>query len=147
MILFRRYQDPVLLDVPRHDVEADVGELIGGDDLGWPLDDMRRAISDDAGRADVESDGSSRTSVAATRLAGRLAFSRPDARVLGWSGLGIDNAMVHATFLAEAVVAYLSGTATEPDALQAYHRRRDADALAGYRRTVAMSRDLRQLAA
>jgi 2-polyprenyl-6-methoxyphenol hydroxylase-like FAD-dependent oxidoreductase len=62
-----------------------------------------------------------------------------------WSGLGIDQAMVHATFLAEALAAWFAGARRERDALATYHRRRDADALAGYRRTVSLSRDLGQL--
>jgi flavin-dependent dehydrogenase len=64
-----------------------------------------------------------------------------------WSGLGIDNAMVQAAFMAEALVDWLGGATTEGEALESFHRRRDADALAGYRRTVVLSRDLRQLAA
>ena len=61
-----------------------------------------------------------------------------------WTGLGIDNAMVHATFLAEALAGWFAGQAGEDEALAQYHRRRDDDALAGYRMTVAMSRDLSQ---
>jgi flavin-dependent dehydrogenase len=108
-------------------------------------------------------------------LAERLAASQPISRVVGcattrnyvrvpigpgwallgdaglhqdpWSGLGIDNAMVQAAFMAEALVDWLGGATTESEALDSFHRRRDADALAGYRRTVALSRDLRQLAA
>jgi 2-polyprenyl-6-methoxyphenol hydroxylase-like FAD-dependent oxidoreductase len=59
-----------------------------------------------------------------------------------WSGLGIDQALLQATFLAEALGAWFGGAELEQDALAAYHRRRDADALAGYQRTVSLSRNL-----
>ncbi|MFI5269707.1 MAG: NAD(P)/FAD-dependent oxidoreductase [Chloroflexota bacterium] len=61
-----------------------------------------------------------------------------------WSGHGMDNACVHAAFLAEALRDWLSGAATEQDALGRYHQRRDADSLETYHRTVIMSRDMRQ---
>jgi len=59
-----------------------------------------------------------------------------------WSGLGIDQAMVQATLLAEALDAWLGGAADEATALASYHERRDADAVPGYERTVSLSRDL-----
>lgn len=61
-----------------------------------------------------------------------------------WSGHGMDNAGIHAAFLAEALQDWLSGAASEQDALGRYHQRRDEDALAGYSMTVIKSRDLRQ---
>ena len=60
------------------------------------------------------------------------------------TGQGIDNASVHATFLAEALQEWLSGAVSERDALGRYHQRRDEDGLASYNRTVLLSRDLRQ---
>lgn len=64
-----------------------------------------------------------------------------------WSGHGIDSATVHAAFLAEALIDWRAGRASETEALAAYHRRRNEQALEIYRRTVTMARDLRQLAA
>jgi len=64
-----------------------------------------------------------------------------------WSGHGIDKAMVHATFLGEAVIDWLSGVMSERDALARYHQRRNEDGIESYRRTVSLSRDLRQLLA
>ena len=61
-----------------------------------------------------------------------------------WSGHGMDNASVHAAFLAEALQDWLSGAATERDALDRYHQRRDDDGLDTYHRTVVISRDMRQ---
>jgi flavin-dependent dehydrogenase len=62
-----------------------------------------------------------------------------------WSGLGIDMAGVHATFLAEAIVEWLDGAADERSALAAYHERRNAHGLAEYHDTVRLAPDLRQL--
>jgi 2-polyprenyl-6-methoxyphenol hydroxylase-like FAD-dependent oxidoreductase len=62
-----------------------------------------------------------------------------------WSGIGIDNAMVHATFLADALARTGLSPATERHALEEYQRQRDADALNAYQRTVVLSRDLRNL--
>jgi len=64
-----------------------------------------------------------------------------------WSGHGIDKAMVHATFLADALLSWFTGAVDEQEALTTFHRRRDADGLETYRRTTALSRDLRQLLA
>lgn len=64
-----------------------------------------------------------------------------------FSGLGIDNATVHATFLAEALLDWFAGNASEAEALARYHQRRDDDGLERYRWTVQTSRDLRQMAA
>ena len=64
-----------------------------------------------------------------------------------WSGLGMDSAGVHATFLADAIVDWLRGSADERTALAGYHQRRDAHGLAGYHETVRYAADLRELAA
>ena len=64
-----------------------------------------------------------------------------------WSGLGMDMAGVHATFLAEAIVDWLRGSADERTALAGYHERRDAHGLARYHETVRYAADLRELAA
>jgi hypothetical protein len=53
--------------------------------------------------------------------------------------------MLHATYLAEALVGWLGGPTSERDALTAYRRGRDDGAVAAARRTVAVSRDLHQL--
>jgi flavin-dependent dehydrogenase len=62
-----------------------------------------------------------------------------------WSGLGMDMASVHATFLAEALLAWFGQTMAEEEALASYHQRRNDHALMGYHRTVTLARDLRQL--
>jgi len=62
-----------------------------------------------------------------------------------WTGNGMDNAGVHATFLASAIDDVLRGRATEDDALRRYHEARDDHALPGFRETVGFGRDLRQL--
>jgi flavin-dependent dehydrogenase len=63
-----------------------------------------------------------------------------------WTGNGMDNAGVHATFLAEAIDDWLSGRRPEDEALAGYLARRDDHAMAGFRETVDLGRDLRQLA-
>jgi flavin-dependent dehydrogenase len=60
-----------------------------------------------------------------------------------WTGLGMDNAGMHATFLAEAIHGWLGGRMTERAAMQGYHARRDAHALEGFRETVELGRDFR----
>lgn len=62
-----------------------------------------------------------------------------------WSGHGIDNATVHATFLAEALIEWFRGTVGEEEALETYHRRRDDAGLESYQSTVSLSRDLSKL--
>ena len=62
-----------------------------------------------------------------------------------WSGLGMDMASVHATFLAESLISWFRQSMTESEALASYHQRRNAHALEGYHRTVTLARDLRQL--
>ena len=64
-----------------------------------------------------------------------------------WSGLGMDMAGVHATFLADAIVDWLHGSADEQTALAGYHQRRNAHGLAGYHETVRYAADLRELEA
>ena len=62
-----------------------------------------------------------------------------------WTGEGMDNAAVQATFLAEAIDAVLSGSRSEADALAEYHRRRDEHGLEGMRENVRLGRDLNLL--
>ena len=64
-----------------------------------------------------------------------------------WTGAGMDNASVHATFLAEALTAWLSGSVPEDEALGRYVERRDAHALEGFHDSVGFGRDLNQLRA
>ena len=64
-----------------------------------------------------------------------------------WSGLGMDSAGVHATFLADAIVEWLRRSADERTALAGYHQRRDAHGLPGYHETTRYATDLRGLAA
>jgi flavin-dependent dehydrogenase len=63
-----------------------------------------------------------------------------------WTGNGMDNAGVHATFLAEAIDDWLSGRRPEVEAFARYHARRDEHALDDFRETVELGRDLRLLA-
>lgn len=107
-------------------------------------------------------------------LAASFAASSPDGRILGsgpkdaivrtpfgpgwalvgdasisqdpWTGLGMDNAGMHAAFLAEAIDAWLSGRVTETEAFGEYHRRRDEHALPGFAMTADYGRDLSVLA-
>ncbi|HEV2528127.1 MAG TPA: NAD(P)/FAD-dependent oxidoreductase [Thermomicrobiales bacterium] len=64
-----------------------------------------------------------------------------------WSGQGMDLAGMHATFLAESVIAWLSGETDEADAMATYHRRRDEHALPVFESTVRLAPDLGQVAA
>ena len=59
-----------------------------------------------------------------------------------WTGLGMDNASVHATFLAEALDDLLAGRAGEAESMATYHRRRDEHTLADFRETCELGRDL-----
>lgn len=61
-----------------------------------------------------------------------------------WSGVGIDKATVHATFLAEALDRWFGGETSEREALAWYRERRDEDGMDSYRFTVERSKDLRQ---
>ncbi len=62
-----------------------------------------------------------------------------------WTGLGMDNAGVHATYLADAVDAWLGGRCTGREAMEAYRRRRDDHALEGFEYTADLGRDLSRL--
>ena len=62
-----------------------------------------------------------------------------------WTGLGIDTASVHATFLAEAITEQLGEGKSESEALAGYHERRNEHALEQYRETVSFAADLREL--
>jgi hypothetical protein len=57
----------------------------------------------------------------------------------------MDNAGVHATFLAGAIDDWLAGRVSEEEAFARYHARRDEHALDDFRETVELGRDLRQL--
>jgi flavin-dependent dehydrogenase len=59
-----------------------------------------------------------------------------------WSGLGMDNAGVHAGFLADAIDGWLSGRATETAAFASYRERRDSHAREGFDETAQLGRDL-----
>ncbi len=61
-----------------------------------------------------------------------------------WTGLGMDNAAMHATFLAEAVAGILSGT-DESLAWAEFHRRRDEHAMTGFHETADLARNLNAL--
>ncbi len=63
-----------------------------------------------------------------------------------WTGLGMDTASTHATFLADAVVDSLSGRVDEAETLDRYRRARDEHALADFDETVTLARDLSLLA-
>jgi hypothetical protein len=58
----------------------------------------------------------------------------------------MDNAGVHATFLAAAIDDWLTGRLVDDVAFARYHAQRDEHALADFRETVELGRDLRQLA-
>ena len=62
-----------------------------------------------------------------------------------WSGLGMDMAGVHATFLAEAITDWLQEGADEATALAGYHERRNAHGLDSYHYTVRFGADLSEL--
>lgn len=64
-----------------------------------------------------------------------------------WAGLGMDNAGIHATYLADAIDAWLSGRSSEVEAFAGYRERRDAHAMEGFDETVVYGRDLSALAA
>jgi flavin-dependent dehydrogenase len=61
-----------------------------------------------------------------------------------WSGIGMDMAGVHATFLADAVIDWLQGSADEGTAMTSYHERRNAHGLEPWRETVRAAADLRE---
>ena len=62
-----------------------------------------------------------------------------------WSGLGMDNASIHASFLADAIDAWLAGRMDEGTALAEYARQRDDHALPGFDWTAELGRDLSSL--
>jgi len=62
-----------------------------------------------------------------------------------WTGLGMDNAGVHAGFLAAAIDDWRSGRTSEDDAFRMYRQRRDEHALAGFEFTAEYGRDLSRL--
>ncbi len=62
-----------------------------------------------------------------------------------WTGLGMDNASMHATFLVDAIDDWLSGRSGEGAAFAEYGRRRDDHALEGFNETARLGRDLSQL--
>ncbi len=62
-----------------------------------------------------------------------------------WSGLGMDMAGTHATFLAEAILEWFAGQRSESAALTWYHERRNEHCLTSYRETVTLAQDLRQV--
>ena len=57
----------------------------------------------------------------------------------------MDMAGVHATFLADAIVDWLRGSADERTAFAGYHERRNAHGLDDYQDTVRYAADLRKL--
>lgn len=59
-----------------------------------------------------------------------------------WTGLGMDNAAVHATLLAESIDEFLAGHVGEDATMATYHQRRDEHALADFRETCRIGRDL-----
>ena len=62
-----------------------------------------------------------------------------------WTGVGMDNASMHASFLADAIDTWLTGRAGERTALQEYARRRDDHGLPGFDQTAELGRDLSTL--
>ena len=62
-----------------------------------------------------------------------------------WTGEGMDHAAIHATLLAEALEAVLSGRRSEADALAEYHQRRDEHAIKAMRENVRLGRNLNLL--
>jgi menaquinone-9 beta-reductase len=59
-----------------------------------------------------------------------------------WTGLGMDNAAVHATFLVDAIDECLRGGAAEAAAFDRYRQRRDDHALEDFENTAVSGRDL-----
>ena len=57
----------------------------------------------------------------------------------------MDMASVHAAFLAESVISWLSQSMSESEALASYHQRRNEHARESYHRTITLAQDLRQL--
>ncbi len=61
-----------------------------------------------------------------------------------WSGLGMDMAGVHATFLGDSIVDIVRNSSDEGEALERYHRRRNEHALPSFEETVHYGADLRR---
>lgn len=59
-----------------------------------------------------------------------------------WTGLGMDNAAMHATFLVDAIDAWLRNGASETAAFETYRQRRDDHALEDFEITAVAGRDL-----
>ena len=57
----------------------------------------------------------------------------------------MDNAGIHAGFLAAAIDDWLSGRSTEASAFATYHRQRDDHAMDGFESTAREGRDLSAL--
>jgi 2-polyprenyl-6-methoxyphenol hydroxylase-like FAD-dependent oxidoreductase len=62
-----------------------------------------------------------------------------------WTGVGIDFASTHATFLAEALLEVIDGQQPEAEALADYRARRNEHGLAIYRETTELAKDLRAI--
>ena len=62
-----------------------------------------------------------------------------------WTGLGMDNAGVHATYLAEAIDDWLSGSLPESAAFGRYAQRLNEHAIAGFDATAELGRDLSRM--
>lgn len=71
-------------------------------------------------------------------------FRGPDGSWDG-PGLGMDNAGVHAGFLAQAIDDWRSGRTSEDEAFRTYRARRDEHALPGFNFTAEYGRDLSRL--
>jgi len=63
-----------------------------------------------------------------------------------WTGVGIDFATIHATFLAEALLEVIGGQRPEAAALADYRTRRNEHGLAIYRETTELAKDLQAAA-
>ena len=61
------------------------------------------------------------------------------------TGLGMDMAGTHASFLAEVLCQWFDGRLSQREALASYHQRRNDHALEDYRKTVYLARDLRKM--
>jgi len=62
-----------------------------------------------------------------------------------WTGLGMDNAGVHATYLAEAIDDWLSGSVAESAAFARYAQRLNEHAISDFNATAEFGRDLSRM--
>lgn len=62
-----------------------------------------------------------------------------------WTGVGIDFASIHATFLAEALLEVVDGHRPEANSLANYRIRRNEHGLAIYKETTELAKDLRTI--